>query len=181
MLEVKDYYKNYLNSPPEILQMATSLFFVPWGLKLIYGFLSDSVPFFGYRRKTYLFFNGIMGFLSLAVLVPNYFQDSFYITTFLVIHMIAVSFNDAIGDSIMVVEAKKDKARGSEDLQTLNFLNYAVSGIIASILGAVFTQYINPLWGLGFYSLISLAMAFASLSLNEKPIVYLRSASTSSV
>ena len=157
------------------------MLFIPWGLKLVYGFLSDSVPLFGYRRKTYLFFNGILGFLSIAILVPCYFTDSTTITVFLIIHMMAVSFNDAIGDSIMVVEAKKDKARGSEDLQTLSFLNYAISGIVASLLGAVFTQYIHPRWGLGLYSLLPLFMAIASLQLNEKPTVILRSSSASSL
>jgi MFS family permease len=157
------------------------MFFIPWGLKLVYGFLSDSVPLFGYRRKTYLFFNGILGFLSVAILVPSYFTDSVAITVFLIIHMVAVSFNDAIGDSIMVVEAKRDKKRGSEDLQTLSFLNYAVSGILASLLGAFFTQYIHPRWGLALYSLFSLAMALAALQLNEKPTVILRSSSAQSL
>ena len=34
----------------------------------------------------------------------------------LVVHMVTAAFNDAIGDSLVVVESKKDQNRGAEDM-----------------------------------------------------------------
>jgi hypothetical protein len=33
----------------------------PWFIKPIYGFISDSVPLFGYHRRSYLVLAGFMG------------------------------------------------------------------------------------------------------------------------
>jgi len=40
----------------------------------------------------------------------------FWLFVFLTIHMVTLAFNDILADAIMVVEAKKDPLRGSEDL-----------------------------------------------------------------
>ena len=70
----------------------------------------------GYRRKSYIFINGIIGFVSIFALGFDYFNDFFWMVVFITIHMITFSFNDILADAIMVVEAKKDPKRGSEDL-----------------------------------------------------------------
>ena len=33
----------------------------PWVIKPLYGFLSDTVPLFGYRRRSYLVVCGLLG------------------------------------------------------------------------------------------------------------------------
>lgn len=33
----------------------------PWVVKPVYGFLSDTVPIFGYRRRSYLIICGLLG------------------------------------------------------------------------------------------------------------------------
>lgn len=39
----------------------TGLSGIPWMIKPVYGFISDSVPLFGYRRRSYLVLCGLMG------------------------------------------------------------------------------------------------------------------------
>lgn len=39
----------------------TGLSSIPWMVKPLYGFISDSVPLFGYRRRSYLVLCGLMG------------------------------------------------------------------------------------------------------------------------
>jgi hypothetical protein len=34
---------------------------LPWVVKPLYGFISDSVPLFGYRRRSYLILCGLAG------------------------------------------------------------------------------------------------------------------------
>ena len=45
------------------LQVAflTSFAAFPWVVKPFYGFLSDTVPIFGYRRRSYLIICGLLG------------------------------------------------------------------------------------------------------------------------
>lgn len=54
-------------------------------------------------------------------------------------NMATTASTDVLADSLMVVESKKDKERGSEDLQTLSFGTCSIFGIIGSICGAFFT------------------------------------------
>jgi hypothetical protein len=51
-------YKDDLQLQPSDVSRINSLAFIPWIIKPIYGFISDSFPIFGYRRKPYLFISG---------------------------------------------------------------------------------------------------------------------------
>lgn len=46
-----------------LMQVAvlTGLGAAPWVVKPLYGFISDTVPIFGYRRRSYLIICGILG------------------------------------------------------------------------------------------------------------------------
>jgi hypothetical protein len=39
----------------------TSFAGLPWMIKPLYGFISDSLPLFGYRRRSYLVLTGLIG------------------------------------------------------------------------------------------------------------------------
>ena len=55
--------KDELLLGPAEMSALSGLFVLPWTIKPIYGFLSDAFPFFGYRRRSYLFLGGIFGSL----------------------------------------------------------------------------------------------------------------------
>ena len=134
----------------------------------MYGILSDCAPIYGYRRKNYLIMNGFIGFTTILVIVPDFFNSYNTVTFFLVLHMMSVASTDVLADSLMVVEAKKDAQRGSEDLQTLSFMSNSIFGLIGALLGAVFTQYIHPKWGLFMYSFFGFSIFFSAMRLKEK-------------
>lgn len=46
--------------------MITGLGAAPWVIKPVYGFLSDTVPIFGYKRRSYLILCGLLG-TSIAI------------------------------------------------------------------------------------------------------------------
>ena len=85
-------------------QVATffSIAVVPWLLKPFYGLLSDFVPFFGYRRKSY-FIGGsaLAAFSALAVVVmggPDFWRLSFCFT----LMGFGLALTDVITDAVMV-------------------------------------------------------------------------------
>ena len=51
----------------------TGLFTLPWTIKPIYGFISDGVPLFGYRRRSYLTLCGVIGTISYMALGTDFF------------------------------------------------------------------------------------------------------------
>lgn len=53
-LAVFTFFKDDLGLSPATVGILTGLGAAPWVIKPLYGFLSDSVPLFGYRRRSYL-------------------------------------------------------------------------------------------------------------------------------
>ena len=58
---------DFLLSPYE-LSLATGVMVVPWVIKPLWGFISDSFPILGYRRKTYLIFLSFLQFVIWVIL-----------------------------------------------------------------------------------------------------------------
>ncbi len=57
------YVLLWVNCVAVYIQVAivTGLGAAPWVVKPVYGFLSDTVPIFGYRRRSYLIICGLLG------------------------------------------------------------------------------------------------------------------------
>ncbi len=53
------------------MALLTGISSAPWVIKPLYGFLSDTVPIFGYRRRSYLIICGVLGTPSSLVLVTR--------------------------------------------------------------------------------------------------------------
>lgn len=56
----KDYYKHYLKLEPSQIAQMSSVTGIPWSCKLIYGVMSDKLPFLGYKRKSYIILMGAL-------------------------------------------------------------------------------------------------------------------------
>ncbi len=66
------YLKDTLHLGPAELSALTGLFTLPWTIKPLYGFLSDGLPLFGYRRRSYLILCGLLGAASYTALGSNF-------------------------------------------------------------------------------------------------------------
>ena len=67
-LSMMDLFKHYLFLQPAEMQFYSSIISFPWCIKLFYGLLSDNLPIFGSKRRSYLILNGILGLLCLLPL-----------------------------------------------------------------------------------------------------------------
>ena len=67
VLSAQDLFKSYLKMDPDDMTKYMSLIHFPWTIKLIYGLLSDNVPIFGYKRKSYIIIMGILQFVAMMV------------------------------------------------------------------------------------------------------------------
>ena len=62
------YYKETCKLDPGQVQMYMALIQLPWAFKIVYGFISDNVALFGYKRKTYLILFSFGEFCAMVAL-----------------------------------------------------------------------------------------------------------------
>lgn len=73
-LAVSYFLKDDLHLDPAEAALLQGLSALPWLIKPLYGFISDGVPLFGYRRRSYLVLCGLLGassWFALATVVNN--------------------------------------------------------------------------------------------------------------
>jgi hypothetical protein len=106
--------KDELHLGPAELSALTGLFVLPWTIKPLYGFLSDGVPLFNYRRKSYLIVAGILGGLSYAVLSYEPLWQALSPTTSisctvaaLLLGSACIAFSDVVADGMVVTRTRE--------------------------------------------------------------------------
>ena len=67
-LAVSFFLKDDLGLSPAEVAALTGVASLPWTIKPLFGFLSDGLPIFGYRRRPYLILSGFMGTAAWLVL-----------------------------------------------------------------------------------------------------------------
>ncbi|XP_022975480.1 folate-biopterin transporter 1, chloroplastic-like isoform X1 [Cucurbita maxima] len=94
-LAVSFYLKDDLHLDPAETAVVSGFSAFPWLVKPLYGFISDSVPLFGYRRRSYLILSGLLGALSWALMAT--FVDSKYGAAFcILLGSLSVAFSDVV-------------------------------------------------------------------------------------
>ena len=87
---------------------------LPWSIKIVYGLISDNVPLFGSKRRSYCI---LLSFLNFASAVLLYFfcsADVYFTTALLTAMSLSVAAMDVIVDSIMVIQSRRFPDDGSE-------------------------------------------------------------------
>lgn len=100
-LSINYFFKDILKLDPTELSLFNSVINFVWILKPLFGFICDSYPICGSRRKSYLIifsFVGALGWILLGTLVSNLWQAILVKT----IINISINFCNVIGEAIMV-------------------------------------------------------------------------------
>lgn len=140
----------------------------PWSIKLFYGLISDNVPIWGSKRKSYVVMMGALQFISLALIFVLEPQDPNLITFLLFCSSLTGAYLDVIVDAMMVTYSRIDEEDGSEQLQSLSWISLGAGGIFGSLFGGFMTQSMHPKWGFLLYSLYGLVVMGLGLMLKEE-------------
>src|SRR3989338_8541108 len=106
---------------------------ISWSIKPIYGFLTDMVPIFGYRRRVYLHLMPLITMLGWLYIWA--FSDSFLSFAIpLMIANIGLGFTDVICDGLVVQEADR-KTAGR--YQSICWGALTVGAIISTFLSGI--------------------------------------------
>jgi MFS family permease len=105
-LSMNYFFKDVLLLDPTELSLFNSVINFVWILKPLFGFVCDSYPIFGSRRRAYLILFSLIGALSWVLLgtwVKNLWQ-AIVVKTMI---NISISFCNVIGEAIMVEASQK--------------------------------------------------------------------------
>lgn len=109
---------------------------IPWCLKPLYGFISDSYPIFGYRRRPYM-----VGFAFLSaymwILLPFVPHDEFIVTLVMTLSSGSMCFADVMADSLLVEAARQESEDEQGIVQSHVWMMRFTGGLLASALGAL--------------------------------------------
>jgi folate/biopterin transporter len=133
-LAVSFFLKDELGLSPAEVSALMGVAALPWIIKPVFGFVSDGLPLFGYRRRPYLILSGLLGTASWLGLA-FFAHSALTATVAIALSSLAVAVSDVIVDSLVVERAR------AEDLAKAGSLQAVCWG--ASALGGLMTAYFS--------------------------------------
>jgi folate/biopterin transporter len=168
-LAVSFFLKDELALSPAEVAALMGIAALPWVIKPIFGFISDGLPIFGYRRRPYLILSGLLGvgaWLSLANLV----QSATTATLAIAITSLSVAFSDVIVDSLIVERARDESVGKAGSLQALCWGASAVGGVLTAYFSGLLLQHVSTRTVFAFTAIFPLLVSAAALWIAEEPV-----------
>lgn len=112
---------------------------IPWFIKPLYGLISDFVPLFGQRRKSYLIITSALACMAglVAGLSANY--SYWELALLYTIMGFGLAYNDVLTDALMVEKGKLSGLTGA--FQSVQWTAITAASIIVGLLGGYFAEY----------------------------------------
>ncbi|GER32269.1 major facilitator superfamily protein [Striga asiatica] len=168
-LAVNFYLKDDLHLDPAETAVISGVSSLPWLVKPLYGFISDSFPLFGYRRSSYLVISGLLGALSWSLMAT--FVDSKYGVMFcILLGSLSVAFSDVVVDSMVVERARGESQSMSGSLQSLCWGSSAFGGIISSYFSGSLVGAYGVRFVFGLTALLPLITSGVAVLVKEQPV-----------
>ncbi len=104
-LALSFFLKDDLKLEPAQVAFLTGLAGLPWMIKPLYGFISDTFPLFGYKRKSYMVICGLLGTVAWAGLATNVTTPS-GAAVMMLLGSLSTACSDVVVDSIVVERAR---------------------------------------------------------------------------
>ena len=166
----KEYFvKDELGLGPAEASLIFSASSIPWLVKPLWGFISDSVPLFGYRRKSYLVACGALGALAGFALCTAV-RDVPGAAVAFTMGSLSTAFSDVVIDSLVVARARGESQELSGSLQSLCWGSVALGGILSSYFSGSLIEEHGTRYVFGVTALFPLLIAGAALLVKEAPV-----------
>lgn len=168
-LAVSFFLKDELALNPAQMGALIGIAAIPWVVKPVFGFISDGLPLFGYRRRPYLLLSGIIGSLSwivLATMVTNAWEA----TAVLLLTSVSVALSDVIVDSLVVERARQESLAQAGSLQSLAWGTSALGGLITAYLSGWLLQQVSSQTVFTITAIFPLIVCAAAWLIAEEPV-----------
>ncbi|MEH2051024.1 folate/biopterin family MFS transporter [Nostoc sp.] len=168
-LAVSFFLKDELLLSPVQVSALLGIVFLPWMIKPVFGFISDGLPIFGYRRRPYLILSGILGtasWVSLATIV----HTNWAATLAIALSSLSVAMSDVIVDSLVVERARGESQATAGSLQSLCWGASAIGGLITAYFSGLLLQYFTTRTVFGITAFFPLIVSGVAWLIAESPI-----------
>lgn len=168
-LAVSFFLKDELQLSPTQVSAMLGIVVLPWIIKPVYGFISDGVPIFGYRRRPYLVLSGILGavsWVSLATIV----NTTWSAIAAIALSSFCVAVSDVIVDSLVVERARVESQADAGSLQSLCWGASAIGGLITAYFGGVLLEHFTTRTVFWITALFPLLITAAAWLIAESPV-----------
>ncbi len=168
-LAVSFFLKDDIALSPAEVSALMGVAALPWTIKPVFGFLSDGLPIFRYRRRPYLILSGVLGaiaWLSLATIV----HTALAATLVILLSSLSVAISDVIVDSLVVERAREEGQGSAGTLQSLAWGASAVGGLITAYLGGLLLERTSTQVIFGITATFPLVVCGVSWLIAEDPV-----------
>ncbi|MBC5794164.1 folate/biopterin family MFS transporter [Sphaerospermopsis sp. LEGE 00249] len=168
-LAVSFFLKDELQLSPVEVSALLGIVALPWMIKPLFGFISDGLPIFGYRRRPYLVLSGILGagaWVSLGTIV----NSSWAATIAIALSSLSVAFSDVIVDSLVVERARVETQANAGSLQSLCWGATALGGLITAYFSGLLLEYFSTRTVFLVTALFPLIISVVAWLIAETPI-----------
>jgi folate/biopterin transporter len=143
---------------------------MPWIIKPIYGMLSDSVPIWGTRRKSYLLiFSSISALAYLSLSLPGFISEYHGALVALVVASLGIAFCDVVIDGKVVEAARSERDDMAGNLQTLSWLSLSVGSVLGSMVSGYALTTFGPRGVFLLSAIGPFCVVLISLRIKEEP------------
>ncbi|QSV55681.1 MAG: folate/biopterin family MFS transporter [Dolichospermum sp. UKL201] len=168
-LAVSFFLKDELLLSPVQMSAIVGISTIPWMTKPLYGFISDSLPLFGYHRKPYIVLSGILGSAAWVCLGTTVHSSS-TATIMILLSSLSVAVSDVIVDSIVVERARSESEAKIGSLQSLCWGSSAIGGLCTAYLSGLLLEYFTNRTVFLITALFPLIISSVAWLISEKPI-----------
>ena len=102
-LATQNLFKESFNLDPGYVEVLSGIIALPWTFKILYGLISDNVPIYGSKRRSYCVLLSSVQLISCLLLTALADTNVYFSTLLLTIMSLTVAAMDVIVDSIMVI------------------------------------------------------------------------------
>ncbi|WP_414570224.1 folate/biopterin family MFS transporter [Nostoc sp. CCY 9925] len=168
-LAVSFFLKDELLLSPVQVSALLGAAFLPWMIKPVFGFISDGLPIFGYRRRPYLILSGILGTVS-WVSMASIVHTSWAAAIAIALSSLSVAMSDVIVDSLVVERARGESQAKAGSLQSLCWGSSAIGGLITAYFSGLLLQYFSTHTLFWITALFPLIVSGVAWLIAESPI-----------
>lgn len=167
-------YKDDFLLDPAILAVAMGALKVPWTIKPLWALMSDNLPLFGYRRKSYIFIGSSLCIFALLSLGLFGYRSLWTTTVLLFLYFAGSAMCNVIGEALVVEAGRKAvNDEGAANSVSVFFAFRKISFAIMSYLSGFLLAYMDKRFVFVLGTALPAAVFFTNFFLTETRAIVL--------
>ena len=132
------YLKEVLGIAAGTVMMLSSLTSLPWMIKPLYGLLSDNIPLFGYKRKSYMILSAAISLAACLTLGLSATLPLTLLFTLMIIDSLSSAVKNVAVDGLMVEEGQKYNLTGK--IQSVQWGSLYTAVALCGVVGGYISE-----------------------------------------